>query len=299
MRAKRLKVIYGSVFIVFIMLFTQCSTERDSRDTPEMISVSILPQKYIVDMITGGKYPVNVMVPPGASPASYEPSPRQISGLNRSAVYFRIGQIIFEKTWIKNIMNENPGLKVVDLSENIEFLEEPEHENEPGGNTGHQHGNYDPHIWMSPANMRIISESVLKELESDFPGDSGLFRSNFKNLMDRINEIDSIFLADSVLLTGLNFLIYHPAMGYLARDYKMVQHVLEEEGKEPGTAHMARLIDEAKQNNIRYIFIQRQFNVENARTLARDLDAEIIEIDPLAENWYQEMKKIHNYLVKQ
>ncbi|MCF8378871.1 MAG: zinc ABC transporter substrate-binding protein [Bacteroidales bacterium] len=295
-----------NLFIITLLLVSLYSCKpKPDKDSSHIISVSILPQKYLIDKITGGKFEVNVLIPSGASPASYEPSPLQIAQLTNSDLYFRIGEIIFEKTWIEKISLQNPGLKIVNLSENIEFIgaqahkhsedemfesasDEHEHEHEKG---------LDPHIWMSPKNMRIISETILNQLSESYPEDSIAFSHNYEQLLSEINYVDSVYSASKDVLSGLNFLIYHPALGYLARDYNMTQHVLELEGKEPTPAHLSSIIDLALEKNIQFIFVQRQFSMDNAKSLAKEINAEIITIDPLAENWKEQLINIHEILI--
>ncbi len=288
-------------FFILAVMFSMMSCSSDKKSVQkEIITVSILPQKYIIDKISLGELKVNVLIPPGASPASYEATPRQLAEFDHSLIYFRMGHIIFEKTWIKKIMERSPDLKVVDLSKDLHLIRnEEEHENdEHGDHHGHDHGIYDPHIWMSPKNMIKISEKVYAELISLFPEKSDEFRNNYNLLKHEIMEIDSLFKMNQNKLEAIHFLIYHPALTYLALDYGMTQHVLEAEGKEPGPAHMMKLIKTARENNISYIFIQKQFSRDNAEALAKEINAEIIEIEPLSENWSLEMKKILDILTK-
>jgi zinc transport system substrate-binding protein len=154
------------------------------------------------------------------------------------------------------------------------------------------HVGEDPHIWMSPSNVLKMSEKIYLELKSNYAADSGLFRRNYVEFSREIEEIDDRYRQNINVLEGKNFLIYHPALGYLARDYGMVQHVLEFEGKEPPPSHIANIIKEANENNIQHIFIQSQFNMDNAKSLSKELGAEIIMIDPLNENWNAEMLSI-------
>ena len=289
--------------LILILIFNiSCTTESDPKGKP-VISASILPQKYLIDKIILDKYEVNILIPTGASPASYEPSPLQINRLNDSKLYFRIGEIVFEKTWIEKIGAQNPALKIINLSKGISFLESEPHnhstdeQNKHEGEDHVQHSGKDPHIWMSPKNMKVIAKNLLESLIETFPEDTQFFQTNYTGLIREIESIDSIYTESADILRGLNFLIYHPALGYLARDYNMIQHVLEFEGKEPGPAHIARIIDKSMKMNIQYIFVQRQFSIENAKTLAKEINAEIIVIDPLGENWYEQMLEIHNILI--
>lgn len=293
---KSMKKVYISIFLILFLI--GCKT-NESRENDNIISVSILPQKYFTGLIAGDKYKINVLIPPGASPASYEPSPRQMQELTDSDLYLRIGEIVFEKVWIEKYQDQNPSMKVFDLSEGIDFIrseaEEDHHHNHEGN---HNHEGPDPHIWMSPNNALIISENIFHALSSAYPADSSKFQQGLKTLQKRIYEIDSLYEARSSQLENKDFLIYHPALTYLAEDYGMNQHVLEFEGKEPPPSHIAKIIQTAREKNIDFIFVQKQFSLENAQSLAREIDARVIPIDPLSEDWPGEMKNILNQLTK-
>lgn len=278
--------------LVLATLFILACTTNENHDHNGIVSVSILPQKYFTRKIAGEKYRINVLIPPGASPASYEPVPRQIEELEKSDLYLRIGKIGFEKAWIEKLQKSNPQVPFIDLSEGIEFIRD-EHDH-----TTHDQGGEDPHIWMSAVNARQISENIYLGLSSVFPSDSQLFYRNYKELLLEIDRIDSLYRRNHDQLRNKNFLVYHPALGYLARDYGMVQHVLELEGKEPPPSHIAEIIKQARENRIQYIFIQSQFNTDNARSLAREIDAEVVLINPLNENWKAEMIEILKNLLK-
>jgi len=287
-----MKKITQYLIILTAGFYTGCNPS-EKNNHGNIITVSILPQKYFTEKIAGSQYNINVMIPPGASPATYEPSPRQIRDLSNSDVYLRIGKIGFETAWIDKLEHNYPGIPFIDVSEGIDFITTMHVHDD------HRHEGSDPHIWMSPKNTLKICNNIFRGLSGIFPHDSVLFRKNYKKLLLEINRVDSMFTSFSSGLEGKHFLIYHPALGYLARDYDMVQHVLELEGKEPPPSHIAEIIKEAELNNINYIFVQSQFSMDNAKSLAREINAEIIEINPLNEDWSAEMINILEYLTNQ
>ncbi len=279
------------LMLTLTLIFSGCRTGNKT-DQGKIISVSILPQKYFTGQISGSDYKINVLIPPGASPASYEPSPRQLQDLSNSLMYLKIGKIAFEEAWIDKYQKNNPQIPFYDLSEGTEFIKSEEDHGD------HRHEGADPHIWMSAKNALIICENIYHALVGEFPPDSALFRENYTDLKKRIMYIDSLYESNMDLLEGKEFLIYHPALGYLARDYGMHQHVLEFDGKEPPPSHIAKIIKEAREHNIEFIFVQKQFSMDNARSIAEEIDARIIAIDPLSEDWPGEMKNILNHLKK-
>ncbi len=280
-----------------------CKNQKPENTSPsepaKVISVSILPQKYFTERIASKAYSIHVMIPPGASPASYDPSPRQMTALASSHLYLRIGRIQFEQVWMDRIRNNQPSLMIKDISEGIGFIETHEHHHHDSENHhGHSHGPDDPHIWISPKNGLLLAENTYRFLKEAFPSDSALFRENHARLQEEILNLIDKYDQSADQLKGLEFLIYHPALTYLAADYDMKQHVLEQDGKEPTPSHMNNIIREARSKNIRSIFVQEQFNMDNARQIAREIDGEIIPLDPLDPEWHTQLEKILGILIE-
>jgi zinc transport system substrate-binding protein len=275
------------------LLSTSCRTVGETVDKP-VISVSIIPQQYFVEQLAGDLVEINVMIPPGASPATYEPTVSQLGKLDRSAVYMRIGYVGFEQSWMDKIIGVNPGMKIVDLSEGVEIIREDAGEGED--HPGHSHHGTDPHIWMSIVNARIIARNIQKELMLLFPGEKEDLLARY----DRFSlSLDSLHLAITSKLEGIEnrkFMIYHPALTYFARDYSLEQLSLEIDGKSPSPMHLKEMTDLANVNQISKILIQTQFDRKNAEILARETGAEIIQFDPLDLQWGDQMRYIAEQL---
>ncbi len=276
---------------ILLFLLASCRPGSVVQDKP-VISVSILPQQYFIERLAGESVVVNVMIPPGASPATYEPTFSQLSKLDRSQVYMKIGHVGFEESWMAKIRSVNSSMKVIDLSMGIELIREEESDHLHG----HAHGGIDPHVWISPLNARIIAKNIYDELVLLMPEDKEQLFTRYGNLE---RELDSLHRTISGLLSGLedrNFMIFHPALSYFARDYDLKQFPLEIGGKTPSPAHMKWMTDLGKEKNISTIFIQMQFDKKNAQALANEIGAEIVEINPLDPNWYDQMLYIANKL---
>ncbi len=272
-------------FIALLLLMFSCKPVGDNPQK-QVISVSILPQQYFIERLAGDMVEVNVMIPPGASPATYEPTVAQLGKLDQSLVYMTIGYIGFELSWLNKIRSVNPNMKIVDLSRGVEpIMEEEHHQEQPG----HMHGNIDPHIWMSVLNAKIISENIYRELLLQFPDEKDKLTARYSQLN---LGLDSLHFTLSQLLTGQKdkgFMIYHPALSYFARDYQLVQYPLEFGGKTPSPAHMKNMSDLGNEKSISTIFIQKQFDRNNAQVLANEIGAKIVQIDPLDPDWYAQM----------
>ena len=278
------------VILFLVMIAFGCNTKPS--DGKMIISVTILPQKYFVEKIAGDLVLVHVLVPPGASPELYSLMPSQMKDLSGSAAWMRIGRIGFEEAWIDKIRQSTPGLKIFDTSVQADWIAgEEDH-----GDHAHLHG-VDPHIWSSPSEVKKIVTETYRALSSLLPGKMEILTRNYESFMKEIDQLDQELKSRFDQLENRKFLIFHPALTYFARQYKLEQIALEVDGKEPSPRYMRSLIEKAKSDNIRVIFIQKEFDAENARQLAKEIDGQVIRIDPLSEQWDAELREIARKIV--
>lgn len=281
-----------SFYILLLCLGVSCDSAPDKSNKP-VISVSILPQQYFVEQLAGDLVEINVMIPPGASPATYEPSISQLGRLDRSILYMRIGHVGFERSWMDKISSVNPRMKIVDLSQGVGMiLEGAEEAHSHDHAHGHVHEGGDPHIWMSAINTKIIARNIHHELLAMFPDQQEILTERY---MQFLTSLDSLHLEIKRTLSGMEnrrFMIYHPALSYFARDYNLEQFSLETEGKSPSPSHLKALSDLAQSMHIKKILVQDQFDRRNAEVLARETASEIITFDPLSLKWNEQMRHI-------
>ena len=268
------------------------SCGRNSTDSVKIITVSIAPFKYFVEQIAGNDFTVNIMVPAGADPHTYEPFPQQIDKLRRSVAYMSNGYLGFEMNWLDRFYETNPTMKKLSLGDGIDPL-----------TSGHQHeGGHmegaDPHYWVSPMNALIIASSVKGLLTELNPSQKEKYETNYKLLISKIREIDNRARELFSGAPGKCFMIYHPNLAYVARDYGLEEIPVEFEGKEPPPSRMRELIDRARKDNIKTIFVQMEYDSKNAKAIAGEIGAHIVLIDPLSENWLKSTTDIIEALSK-
>lgn len=291
-----------SIFSILALtiLLSSCNNSVDQSDK-RIISVSILPQKYFVESLLGEGFEVNVLIPPGTSPASYDPTPKQLKDLNQSEFYLKMGYLGFELAWMESIKKNHKDLNIVNLSSGINLIMgEEDHgdlEDEGAGegeslDHDHDHSGVDPHIWMSPKSALWIAENTANALIRFDPACKDLIRNKLDSLKVVIAQLDKEMEAVCNQMSNKKFIIYHPALTYLARDYGLEQIAMEFEGKDPSAAHIKKLIDRAKNEHITVVFIQKEFDKENAKQISKDINGKLIQIDPLAENWEAQMRDL-------
>jgi len=286
------------IILLPLLLFCHCGwgvNEKHDLNNIKSVTVSVLPQEYFVKRIVGDDYTIDVMIPPGQSEATYEPTPREMKAVGDSILYFRIGHLAFEEAWIDKIASLNQQMKIVDTSAGVPLITGADPATgEPRGNVGdHDHSGIDPHIWLSPAAVKVQAKHILDafmEVEKD-AARRAVYEKNFREFM---RDIDALHTEIETLLkpvTGKKFMVYHPAWAYFARDYGLVQFSIEIEGKSPSAATMKQIVDTARQENIRVIFVQQQFDAANARAVADEIAGKVVAVDPLAPDWLDNMRK--------
>ncbi|RPH31955.1 MAG: ABC transporter substrate-binding protein [Bacteroidales bacterium] len=282
-------VVNRSFFLIILgAILFGCNTrnikDQSKRDT---ISVSILPQKYLIDRLTDSTIEVNVMVPPGSSPEMYEPSPVQMKGISTSAIYFAVGPLEFESSILPRIKELNPNIHFVNLSNGINLIAGHEHQEIMG--EGEHHTCYDPHIWTSTLEFKQMATVTCNELCRLFPERKVQFEANLTKLEGEVDKLDSLVRLVVAEATTKRFLIYHPALSYFAREFGLTQIAIEEDGKNPSAQQLAELVNVGRVENLRSVFIQSQFDSRNAEILAKELGGEVLSIDPLGYDWMANM----------
>jgi len=285
------------LYLSLILLFAlSCNIVNENRPT---ITVSIEPQRYFVEQIVGDKFRVNTIVPAGTSPETYDPTPSQMIELGKSTLYFKVGYLGFENAWGKNLEENNVDVDVINCSNNINLIEGENHSIEIGENDeheGHNHQGVDPHIWSSPKSALIMAENMLNALVVADEENQKQYRENFKKLEGKIKDTDQKIRELLENAPVKSFIIYHPALGYLARDYNLTQYSIEFEGKNPSPQQLKVMIDFAREQGIRTIFVQKGFDIKNAESLAKEVGASIHSIDPLSYDWSDELIKVAQIL---
>lgn len=310
-----------------------------------IVFVSIVPQKYFVDQIAGGLVEVKALVPPGASPHTYEPTPSQMMALAKAKAFFAIG-INLEEAWLPRITSSAPSLKVVETQHGVvkipmlahEHHEEgeehheghehehhatvheeehhehgdhaekhDEHHKDAGHEEGHHeheahaeghmdhhdHGTLDPHIWLDPIRVRTIARNTCEGLIKADPQNRQTYEANLTSFLADLDETHETIakLMKGVPSDHRSFMVFHPSWGYFAQRYGLEQLPIEVEGREPSPKTLAEIIGHAREEGVKVIFVQPQTSKKTAMIIAKEIAAEVKELDPLAEDWKQNIMK--------
>ena len=275
-------------------LFSAGSSEQDGEETTTAF-VSILPQRYFVERIGGPSVEVNVMVPPGKSPATYEPSPKQVFKLGRAELFFTIG-VPFEQSFIPLIKDEMKSLRIIDTSRGIE--KRSIHADEALENDEHGHSDVDsdeqmdPHIWLAPPLVEVQAAHIRDGLIEVNPEKDSLYRRNYQSFVKELQKLDNDLRQILEPVKGSTILVYHPSFGYFAETYGLSQIAIEMGGKEPSARQLQEVIATAKKHDAKVIFVQPEFSKASAEKVAKAIDGAVVEVAPLNPEYMKNMRSI-------
>lgn len=273
---------------------------------PLPVYVSILPQKYFVERIGGDLVTVSVMVGPGKSPATYEPTPKQMERLTAARLYFRIG-VPFEKIWLPRLKANHPHLRLVDTLEGIQLLAMAPHGHDEQKDTGktlhrgkstEQMKRLDPHVWTSPPRVKIMAGTIFQSLLKELPAHKAELTANYQSFLADMDRLTKDIQQRLEPIRNRRFLVFHPSWGYFAETFDLQQIAIEAEGKEPGARTLTKLIEQAKTHDIRVLFVQKQFSSVAARMVSEAIGGEVVAVDPLAENYSENLRLVAEAFAK-
>jgi len=286
------KKYFITLFVLCILLIPGISSfAAGGKEDPEpedpglKVFVSILPQEYFVQRIGGSTVSTSVLVPPGKSPHSYEPAPKQVLALGEADVLFTIG-VDFEKAFVPEIESGLPELRIVNTRKGIKLREMEDEDH-----YGHEEY-YDPHVWLGLSEAKIIAGNIRETLAELQPEYRDLYKENYA---DFVSDVDALYkeLSESLALSeGKTFLVFHPAFGYFADTFGLRQEAVETGGDEPTPQELEKIIQYALDKDIRVVFVQPQFSRKSAETIAGAINGAVVPLNSLAPNWLENMRSI-------
>ncbi|QQO09323.1 metal ABC transporter solute-binding protein, Zn/Mn family [Breznakiella homolactica] len=274
-----------AVFAVIIAGSLYGNGGQEQKSGKPIIAVSILPQSYFIERIAGDLAETVVLVGPGQSPHSYEPTPRQMALLAEARGWV-LSNTDFEISLKPKIEELCPDLVIVDGTDGVQFRMLDSHgHSEPSG-SGPVHGmELDRHTWLGREPAKIMAAHI-RDLFISIDGDhAALYEQNYTILAADIDrEFDSLG-RELEPLRGRTVFVYHPSFGYFLDEFGIEQEAVETGGKEPTPRVLAELIEKAQAENAAAIFVQAQFPLQSAKTVADSVGARVIPLDPLAPDW--------------
>lgn len=264
-----------------------CNHSATDAEKP-IITVSIEPQRWLLERIVGDRMEVNCLMAHGGNPESYEPSFADLAKLESSAGYIKVGHLPFESALVERVSSNRPDLTIIDSSESIELISD-DHGHGHGHGHGHEHG-IDPHVWNSPRNARVMAENMLHAVKNIDPAGAETYDANYSALLVKIDSVDA--LCDSILkpAAGETFIVWHPSLSYFARDYGLHQLSVGAEGKEHSVDDTREIVNHIVEHGASVFLVQKDFDTSKADVIAKSGgNIRVKIINPLNYEWDSEL----------
>jgi len=296
MQTHKILTIILAVALVFGGGKTSAGDEaiRASEDPgPIKVTVSIPPHDWVLNRLMGGnKFAIQLLVPAGQSPHTFEPTPKDLVLMGQSKLFFRAG-LPFEDRLIPMLAEQFPDLTVIDLREGIELRSM-----EAYGGHAHEKGRKDPHTWMAPRLMRIQAHTACAALVEANPSDSSFYRHNLAVVDSTLDDLISFVEQRFANVKYHTFFIYHPSLGYFANEFGLVQRAVELEGKAPGARQMAEILEPLTGDSVNTLFVDQQSTGTQVKAMMRSMGISVVEINPLADNYPGNLKRIADSIAR-
>ena len=274
--------------LTFLLTTSAGNLAAVAGSTPLNVVVSILPQAFFVERIGGSQVKVEVLVGPGKSHHTYEPTPQQMVLISKSDICFLIG-VPFEKGLATRLAFTLPNLTLIQTQKGVPLKWIPE----SGGQ-----GEADPHIWLDPHLVQIQAENIYAGLVQKDPEHRDYFETNLKSFKADLEQVDSEIKKLLAPFSGSEIYVFHPAFGYFLERYGLKQCSIEVEGKEPGPRHLAEIISRMKEHQVKVLFVQPQFSSKTAESIAAAVGAQVITIDPLAPDYLANLREMTHQIAE-
>ena len=271
-----------------------CPDASADDDRPIQALVSVLPQQYLVERIGGEHVAVTVLVRQGQSHGVFDVTPRLMQAIERAEVHFRTG-VAAENAFLRRMARALPNLRSVDTCQGLDLIVgedvcvDDAHDDHDHSHAGEA---FDPHVLMDRVRARGQAEIIAATPADLRPERTETFRRNLEALVAYLDALDAELRELLAPLRGRTMYVYHPAYGYFADRYGLVQESVELEGKDPGLRHVDAIAARMRQDGVKALFTQPQFAPASARAVARAAGVEIVELDPLAADYLDNLRRI-------
>ena len=276
-------------FTFFCLCFCLCGSAQAGQVVE--VYVSIPPQKYFVEKIGGQYVKTHVMIEPGEIPETFAPSPRKLAALAQADLYFRMN-ISLEKIWISSIRDTSENLKIIDCCRDL--LAEAAHPaaKRPAAAPPAADLDDDFHVWTNPNNAIRIANLIKRELINIDPARARTYKDNFREFEKKLGELDRFIRAELEHRRTSYFLVGHASWGHYAAAYGLKQLAVEKGNGYVGPGALSEIIRMARREKIQTLFVQDQINPSISQSLADEIGADLISLDPLAEDYINNLKDV-------
>ncbi len=278
------------IFLLLIIITLSGCISQTENAAEVRAATTIIPLGEFVKAVGGERVDVSVLVPPGAEPHTFEPSPSQIRRVADADIYFKSGLGL--ESWMDNILKVNPNMLVVETSRGVSLITGTDETDTDEAASVGETGAVDMHIWLSPRRAMIQVQNICDGLIEVDPARRDYYINNRDSYTTKLRELDAYLNSTFAGTEKKKFIVLHPAWIYFASDYGLEQIAIEVEEKEPGPRYLAEIVNTARDNNITTVFVEPQYNPKLAEVIAKEIDGKVVSIDDLAPNYIDNMRTV-------
>lgn len=281
--------------ITALIIFVSLTSCRHSDSSERTVVVGLEPERAILQEIVGDRYKVISILGTASNPETFEPDMKNMAAVTRAGAFMTLESMPFEEKM--EHMAAEAGVPVFYVSEGIERLHGT-HGHSHHSHGAHEHADGDPHLWSSFRNARIIAANMTEAMIKTDPEGEKIYRENFARLDARLDSLDRDAEKRLRQAGSPAFLVWHPSLSYLARDYSLEQISAGTESKELSAAARVDLVKKAKEKNVRVFFFQKEYDAAQAQTLSQETGTGMVTISPTSFEWEKDLNSVINELCK-
>lgn len=288
------------------------TTEQDiNKESTELSKLTVMTSFYpMYDFavnIGGNKVIVKNMVPSGIEPHDWEPAASDIVGLEEADVFIFNGAGM--EHWVETVLDTlgNENLIIVEASEGVSLIEghghdddedEHEDEDEQEDEADHDEEQLDPHVWLSPLNVKIQVQNIRDAFVEADPDNADYYNENYETYVAKLDVLDQKFKDSLTNLSNKDIIVAHEAFGYLCDAYGLNQIGIEglSPDSDPDPARMEEIIELAKEKQIKIIFFEELVSPKVAQTIADEIGVETAVLNPLEGLTEEQIKAGADYI---
>lgn len=300
---KRILIWSSLCLVLFLAACGKSEEKAQNTDEKVQIYTTVYPLQYFAERIGGESVHVSSIYPAGANEHTFEPTQKDMMALADADLFFYIGLGLegFVENAKKTLADEEVNMIATVDAISDEQLEEAAHEEEEATSTdshdhehesessenhsheGHDHGDIDPHVWMSPKISQSLALSIKDSLVEISPGQQETFEKNYDELVSELQQLDADFEEMAHNAPNKTFFVSHSAFGYIANTYGLEQLAVAglNSQDEPSQKELTKLIDLAEEKNIEYILFEQNVSSKLTEVIQKEIGAESLVLHNL------------------
>lgn len=304
-------------FAIIISLFSACGKDNSKNNTDvekQKIYTSFYPLESITKEIVKDKMEVKNLIPVGQEVHHWEPTAKDMKDLDKGSVILVNGVNL--ESWTEKFKSALTEVNIVEVSKDVPLLKSEEHEHEEHEHEHeheeekdvvkplsekeekhHNHGEYDPHIWLSLRNMKIMAKNITEQVISMDKQNESFYRENLTKLQNKLDELDKKYSAELENAKNKNIITSHEAFAYLFNDYGLKQIPIEDinSDSEPDLAKMKEIVELAKKENIKYVFYEELSENKIEETIAKEIGGQAKMLYTIEGRTEEQIKENKDY----